>query len=196
MTKIVGLTGGIGSGKTTVAKKIEKLGVPIYIADLEAKAITDKKSTLKLIAEEFGPSIIEDGKLNRAAMAKIVFSNPEKLDLLNKIIHPLVAQHFKEWLIQHEKVIFVIKETAILFETNSHLGCDYVITVSAPVDLRVSRVKNRDNSSDEEINNRIKNQWTDDKRIALSDFVIKNINLESTSQQVSKIYKEIVNYSL
>ncbi len=196
MTKIVGLTGGIGSGKTTVAKMFEKLGVPIYIADMEAKAITDKKSTLKLIAEEFGPSVIEDGKLNRAAMAKIVFSNPEKLDLLNKIIHPLVAQHFKEWLSQHEKAIFVIKETAILFETNSHLACDYVITVSAPVDLRVSRVKNRDNSSDEEINNRIKNQWTDDKRIALSDFVIENINLESTSQQVSKIYNEIVNYSL
>ena len=192
MTKIVGLTGGIGSGKTTVAKMFEKLGVPIYIADLEAKNITNKPSTLKLIQEKFGDQVIQNDELNRAAMAKIVFSNPQKLSELNAIIHPLVALHFKEWLKNNKTEKFVIKEAAILFETNMHLNCDFVITVSAPIEIRIKRVLERDNTSEQEIRNRIDNQWTDEKRIALSDFVIENINLESTMQQVNQIYKVIV----
>ena len=191
MAKIVGLTGGIGSGKTTVAKMFQELGVPVYIADLEAKTITNKASTLELIQNQFGSSIIENGALNRAEMAKIVFSDPEKLQQLNAIIHPLVAQHFKDWLLVNKNAKFVLKETAILFETKSYLHCDYVITVTAPLEIRIKRVQNRDNISEDEIRNRINNQWTDEQRIALSDFVIENVNLEEALQQVSQIYENI-----
>lgn len=195
MTKIVGLTGGIGSGKTTVAKMFQDLGVPIYIADLEAKEITNQPETLKLIQDQFGVSIIENGLLNRAAMAEIVFSNPEKLKQLNAIIHPLVSSHFKVWLKKNKEERFVLKETAILFETNSHLSCDFVITVTAPLELRMQRVMKRDNVSKNDIMKRINNQWTDEKRVALSDFVIDNSNLEATLQQVKKIY-QIISKSL
>lgn len=191
MTKIVGLTGGIGSGKTTVAKMFQELGVPVYIADLEAKTITNKPSTLELIEKQFGSSIIENAALNRAEMAKIVFNNPEKLTQLNAIIHPLVAQHFKEWVKKNDNEPFVLKETAILFETKSNLQCDFVITVTAPVEIRIERVQNRDNTSEDEIRNRINNQWTDEQRIALSDFVIENVNLEEALQRVSQIFKII-----
>lgn len=191
MAKIVGLTGGIGSGKTTVAKMFEKLGVPIYIADFEAKNITNEASTLALIEKEFGSQVIRDRQLDRAAMAKIVFSNPDKLKQLNAIIHPLVEAHFKEWVKKKRNEKFVIKEAAILFETNMHLKCDYVITVTAPVEVRISRVLERDNTSEQEIKNRMNNQWTDEKRIALSDFIIENLNIKSTSQQVDEVYKKI-----
>ena len=195
MTKIVGLTGGIGSGKTTVAKMFENLGVPIYIADLEAKGITNQPQTLKLIEKQFGATVIKNGELNRTAMAQIVFNNPEKLNQLNSIIHPLVAKHFKEWIKKNKDEIFVIKETAILFETNTHRSCDCVITVIAPIDVRINRVKIRDNSSEEEIIKRINNQWSDEKRIPLSDFVISNITVDDTLLQVSQIYKKLVNFS-
>lgn len=195
MTKIVGLTGGIGSGKTTVAKMFENLGVPIYIADLEAKVITNQPKTLKLIEKQFGSTVIENGKLNRTAVAQIVFNNPEKLKQLNSIIHPLVAEHFKEWINKNKDQIFVIKETAILFETNSHLSCDFVITVSAPIDTRINRVQIRDNSPKEEIMKRINNQWSDEQRIPLSDFVINNITVDDTLLQVKEIFQKIVNFS-
>lgn len=195
MTKIVGLTGGIGSGKTTVARMFEKLGVPIYIADSEAKTITNKPETLQLIENQFGSALIEDGQLNRTKMASIVFNNPEKLKQLNAIIHPLVAKHFKEWVNKYKNEIFLIKETAVLFETNNHFNCDFVITVTAPLEIKIERVKKRDNTTEEEITNRINNQWSDDQRIPLSDYVIENTDLQYTSQQVSQIYENIVKSS-
>lgn len=191
MTKIVGLTGGIGSGKTTVAKMFEKLGVPIYIADLEAKKITNNPSTLVSIEEKFGSAVIKNNELNREAMAKIVFSNPDKLKELNGIIHPLVAIHFKKWIKQQKDKPFIIKEAAILFETNMHLQCDFVITVTAPEEIRIKRVLERDPISESEIRKRMNNQFSDDKRLKLSDFVIENINLETTLQQVNEIYQTI-----
>jgi len=195
MPKIVGLTGGIGSGKTTVAKMFENLGAPVYIADLEGKIITNKPSTLKLIEQQFGPSVIIEGKLNRTALAQIVFNNTEELSKLNHIIHPLVAKHFVKWLRKNKNEIFVIKETAILFEINNHLTCDFVITVTAPIEVRINRVKQRDDATEEEIRNRISHQWSDKQRVALSDFVIDNTDLEATQTQVEHIFTEIANYS-
>lgn len=192
MTKIVGLTGGIGSGKTTVAKMFEELGVPVYIADLEAKIISNQPSTLKLIEQQFGAAVLKNAQLDRVAMAELVFNNPEKLNQLNAIIHPLVAVHFSEWIKKNHKAAFVIKETAILFETKSHLSCDFIITVTAPIDVRIKRVQLRDASSEAEIRRRIDNQWSDEQRIGLSDFVIENLNISSTSQQVKKIYQDIL----
>ncbi len=191
MAKIVGLTGGIGSGKTTVAKMFQQLGVPIYIADLEAKQITNLPETLKIIENQFGSSVIEKGQLNRVAMAQLVFSNEDKLKQLNAIIHPLVAKHFKEWVKKNENAVYVIKEAAILFETNGHTSCDFIITVTAPLDVRINRVQLRDHLSKEEIIRRINTQWTDEKRIILSDFVIENYSLKKTQEQVQTIHKEI-----
>ena len=195
MTKIIGLTGGIGSGKSTVAQMFADLGVPVYITDDEAKKITNTSSTLKIIEAQFGVSVIEKGKLNRVAMAKIVFGDSEKLKQLNQIIHPLVADHFEKWLLENSKARFVIKETAILFETNNHLTCDFVITVTAPEAVRIARVKQRDKSSEDEIRDRMNHQWTDEQRLALSDFVIVNLDLESTTVQVKRIFKQLAKKS-
>ena len=196
MARIVGLTGGIGSGKSTVAEMFLALGVPVYIADQEAKALTNRPSTLKKIEAQFGASVIDEGKLNRSAMSTIVFADAEKLQQLNQIIHPLVADHFAKWLLKNKAEKFVIKETAILFETNNHLTCDFVITVTAPEAVRIDRVKQRDQSSEEEIKSRMSHQWTDKQRIELSDYVISNVDLEFTKAQVHAIYEKLIQKSI
>lgn len=192
MAKIIGLTGGIGSGKTTVAKMFQDLGVPIYIADLKAKEVTNQPNALKLIEQQFGPDVVLNGKLDRTSLANLVFNNAAKLNQLNAIIHPLVAQDFSAWVAKHNKEKFVIKETAILFETGNHNKCDYVITVTAPIEFRIKRVLKRDQITEEEIIKRIANQWPEEKKVKLSDFVIENINLDETLQQVKNIYNKIV----
>ncbi|MFY0481934.1 dephospho-CoA kinase [Flavobacterium sp. PLA-1-15] len=193
MTKIIGLTGGIGSGKTTIAKKFQALGVPVYIADTEAKKIMEFPETIQSVVEEFGTSIIENGSISRQKLAEIVFENPEKLQKLNSIIHPLVKKHFDEWVEQKSDFDFIIKEVAILFESGSYKDCHKIITVVAPFDLRIERVLKRDNSDYESIMNRIQNQWTDEMKIAKSDFVIENIDIEKAYKQVDAIYMELKN---
>ncbi len=193
MTKIVGLTGGIGSGKTTVAKMFEKLGIQIYIADDEAKKITNKPSTLKVLEKNFGKEVIKDNELNRPLMAQIVFNDPKKLTQLNAIIHPLVAKDFANWLQQNKSEKFVIKEAAILLETATHHNCDFIITVTAPIEVRIKRIIERDHICKDEILNRMKNQWTDEQRIAKSNFIIENVSLAQTQKQVLQIFNNILN---
>lgn len=192
MTKIIGLTGGIGSGKTTIAKEFEALGVPVYIADTEAKKIMDDPETSRLIQKEFGSSIFEGDKINREKLAKIVFANAQKLQKLNGIIHPLVKKHFQKWVYEHADFNFVIKEAAILFESGSYKECDKIITVVAPLEIRINRVVSRDKSDYELVMKRIQNQWTDEMRIEKSDFIIENIQLENTLKQVHALYKELM----
>lgn len=189
MTKIIGLTGGIGSGKTTVAKMFRDQGIPIYIADDEAKKIMESNEIIKQVQEAFGKSVIVDSKIDRAKLANIVFQNPEKLEQLNKIVHPAVQKHFKDWLKNHTTSSFVIKEAAILFETGGHKQCDKVITVVAPQLLRLERVVLRDKSDKKSVLQRINNQWSDEKKVLLSDFVIENVDLEKTKAQVQDILK-------
>lgn len=193
MTKIIGLTGGIGSGKTTVAKQFETLGIPVYIADIEARKIMDLPETIQLVKEEFGNSIFDEEALNREKLAKIVFENPEKLQKLNNIIHPLVKEHFQGWVHKRKDSIFVIKETAILFESGSYIDCDKIITVTAPLALRIKRVLERDDSDYESVMKRVESQWTDEMRIEKSDYVIENIEFENTMNQVNTLYKELKN---
>jgi len=193
MTKIIGLTGGIGSGKTTVAKQFEALGVAVYIADTEAKKIMDFPKTLQLIKDEFGASVFDKDIVNREKLARIVFENPEKLQKLNSIIHPLVKEHFKKWVEKNNDSTFVIKEAAILFESGSYQDCDKIIAVVAPLQIRIERVLNRDHSDYESVMKRIRNQWTDEMRIAKSDYVIENTNLENTIDQVGRLYKVLKN---
>lgn len=192
MPKIIGLTGGIGSGKTTVAKEFMALGIPVYIADDEARKIMDSSKVLEIIKENFGIEIFDGEVLNRKKLADIVFENPEKLQKLNQIIHPLVKQKFDEWLQKNDKVHFVLKEAAILFESGSYKDCDKIITVTAPLDIRIQRVMSRDNSNYDAVLNRINNQWTDEMRIAKSDYIIENISLKATKNQVNKIFSELL----
>lgn len=193
MTKIIGLTGGIGSGKTTVAKQFEAMGIPVYIADAEAKKIMDFPETIQMIENGFGASIFENGILNREKLAKIVFDDPEKLQKLNAIVHPLVKKHFQEWVDEKKDFDFVIKEVAILFESGGYKDCHRIITVVAPLDLRIERVLKRDGSGYELIMKKIQNQWTDDMRIEKSDYIIENIDPENTQKQVLEIYRELKN---
>lgn len=189
MTKIIGLTGGIGSGKTTVANHFIAAGIPVYIADDEARKIMQSPEILKKIEKIFGSSIFEKGVLNRQKLAEIVFSNSDKLKQLNAIIHPSVKKHFGNWILNYKNSPFVIYETAILFESGSYKDCDKIITVTAPLETRIERVIQRDKTSRENVLKRIKMQWTDDQRLGKSDFVIENINPEITKSEVGKILK-------
>ncbi|WP_309641692.1 dephospho-CoA kinase [Flavobacterium sp.] len=193
MTKIIGLTGGIGSGKTTIAQYFKSLDIPVYIADEEAKKLLDNPIIQDRIKVVFGETIIEKDKVSREKLASIVFQNPQKLSALNAIIHPAVKEHFQNWLTQHQNNPIVIKEAAILFESGSYQDCDKIITVVAPLETRIERVIARDKTTKDDVLNRIKNQWADEMRIAKSDFIIDNNDLSSAKLQVDKILKKLTN---
>uniref|UniRef100_UPI00404AAFBD dephospho-CoA kinase n=1 Tax=Flavobacterium sp. TaxID=239 RepID=UPI00404AAFBD len=173
-TRIIGLTGGIGSGKTTVAKVFDSLGVPIYIADLEAKRVMESQEVIGQVKDKFGVHIIKDDKIDRVALAQIVFGNEEKLSELNKIVHPAVANDFKIWLATKQNFPFVIKESAILFETNGDKNCFKTILVTATKETRIKRVMNRDQIDEKQVLQRMQHQWEDEKKKALADFIIQN----------------------
>lgn len=191
--KIVGLTGGIGSGKTTVAKMFMELGIPVYIADDEAKRLTNSSKVIrrKLIALLGEEAYTEEGLLNRPYVANLVFNNKVLLEGINQIIHPKVAQHFKRW-IKKQKSPYCIKEAAILFESGSYRTCDLTILVTAPVETRIKRVMDRDASSREAIEARMANQWPDSQKAKMADMVIENLDISSTQKQVHRIHKSLL----
>jgi dephospho-CoA kinase len=194
MTKIIGLTGGIGSGKTTIANYIRSLGVPVYIADEEAKKLLYDAAIQEQLKMAFGETIFENSVLSKQKLAKIVFSDETKLKRLNSIIHPAVKAHFEKWLENYKAEPLIVKEAAILFESGSNQDCDAVITVIAPLDDRIKRVRSRDNISQEDVLSRMKNQWTDEMKTEKSDFIIDNNDLSKTLVQVDEILKKIVNH--
>ena len=191
---IVGLTGGIGSGKTTVAKQFNALGIPVYIADDEAKKLMNRSKIIrrKLIAL-FGDDAYKNNTLNRPFLADIIFNNPSSLEEMNAIVHPKVASHFKRW-VNKQNAPYVLKESAILFENNAYKKCNYVITVTAPIEIRIKRLLERDDTSIEKIQAIIKNQWPDNEKVNKSDFVIINTELDKTLQQVLQTHNKILNY--
>jgi dephospho-CoA kinase len=193
MTKIIGLTGGIGSGKTIVANLFRKNGVPVYIADEQAKEILDKPETIALVIEAFGSEILDGNKIDRKKLAAIVFDNPEKLQRLNNIIHPAVKKHFIEWVQNNGDQPIVVKEAAILFESGTNVDCDAVIAVTAPLEIRIERVMKRDKISRDDVLNRVENQWDESKKAALSDYVITNIEPSETERQFNEILKKLHN---
>lgn len=193
MTKIIGLTGGIGSGKTMVANYMQSLGIPVYIADDEAKKIMNTEEVVEAVSLAFGNDIIENNLINREKLSKLVFNNPDKLKKLNAIIHPLVKNHFDIWLKEHSNFPFVVKEAAILFESGSYKYCDFIITITSPIETRIQRVMERDKSSRESILKRMQNQWTDEQRIAKSDFVINNSSVKETYKKTDEILKLLKN---
>lgn len=186
--KVVGLTGGIGSGKTTVAKMFIALGVPVYIADNEARRLTNSSLIIKRkLTDLLGIKVYKNEVLNRKYVADIIFKDKDLLNKVNKIIHPIVSLHFKRWM-KNQEGIYCIKEAAILFENDGYKKCDLTILVIAPVKERISRVLNRDGSTKKAIETRIKNQWNDDKKCKLADIIIENIDLIKTKEKVREIH--------
>jgi dephospho-CoA kinase len=189
MTKIIGLTGGIGSGKTTIANHFRSLGIPVYIADEEARKIMQSSEVLDAIKEAFGDTIFENEILNRGRLAEVVFGNPDKLIVLNAIVHPAVKKHFKEWVLEHTGVPIVVYEAAILFESGNYKDFDWIITVTAPKESRIQRVMERDGVTREQVVKRINAQWSDEQRFPKSDFVIENIDSEIVKSKTEEILK-------
>ena len=190
--KIVGLTGGIGSGKTTVANFFKELEIPVYISDIEAKALMIRSKVIKRkLIQLFGDEAYSSKKLNKSFIANKIFNDKTLLEKMNNIVHPRVGSHFKRWL-KKQDAPYVIKEAAIFFENNTYKNLDYIITVIAPETTRIERVISRDNSSIKKIKAIINNQWSDDQKIKLSDFVIENIELLETKNQVKKIHQKIL----
>jgi len=187
--KIIGVTGGIGSGKTTICKFFSELGVPVYYADYQAKKIMDDPMITQKIKNVFDENIIDENqKLDRKKIATIVFNNPKKLQQLNAIIHPIVKQDFEYWLEKHQDYSYIIKEVAIIFETNSEKQYDKIILVTAPEQIRIERVTKRDNITEKEVVQRIKNQLPDSEKITKSNIIIKNINLLETKKKIEKLH--------
>ncbi|WP_366183337.1 dephospho-CoA kinase [Flavobacterium ovatum] len=189
MTKTIGLTGGIGSGKTTIANYFQSKGVPVYIADNEARKLMQSEVILEAIKNSFGESIFENGVLVRQKLAGIVFNDAEQLKRLNSIIHPAVKEHFEEWLAQKKDIPFIIYEAAILFENGNYKNFDTIITVTAPLETRIQRVISRDQTNKEQVMKRVAAQWTDEERISKSDYVIENTDFVETKIKIDEILK-------
>lgn len=189
---IVGLTGGIGSGKTTVAHYFSELGIPIYLADTEAKKLMTADERLKAdIVALLGSAAYQDGVLNRGFIAGKVFKSKQLLDSLNKIVHPAVANHFKLW-VQNQNAPYVIKEAAILFENGGYLNCDFTILVTAPRGERIKRVMKRDHTSENEVISRMNAQWTDARKTALADVKIENIDFKESKRAAARIHRHLM----
>jgi len=189
MPKIIGLTGGIGSGKTTVANYFASLGIPVYIADDAGKKVMQTQPILEAIKKEFGTAIFDDNQLNRAKLAEIVFDNPEQLKALNAIVHPVVRQDFKDWLVQYQKAPIIVYESAILFESGRYADFDYILTITAPLEIRIERVLKRESISRDQVLSRINSQWTDEQCVSKSDFVVENIDIDLTKLKIDEILK-------
>ncbi len=188
---IVGLTGGIGSGKTIVAEVFKKLGIPVYNSDTEAKKLmnsdTDIISKLKMI---FGYEIYENNILNRRKLAEIIFNNKNKLNTVNSIVHPAVKKHFNIW-IKKQTSPYIIKETAILFEAGINKDVKKIISVISPKKIRINRITARDNTSKKDIIQRINNQSTDEYKIKRSDFIIYNDEKKLILPQILDIHEKL-----
>jgi len=188
--QIIGITGGIGSGKSVAANILNSMGYPVYNSDDRAKILINKDSRLILkIKESFGNVYNMEG-LDRQKMANIVFNNPEKLALLNSIVHPAVGHDFDLW-VDKQSSSLVFKEAAILFETGIYKTLDKVILVTCPLPIKIKRVMERDSVSQEDVENRMKNQWSDEQKIKLSDYVIDNSGNKLLIPQVQKILNHL-----
>jgi len=192
----VGITGGIGSGKTLVCRIFKILGVPVYSADLKAKKIMDTDPEIhSRLSGYFGQEIIKEGKLDRKLLASIVFHDPKALEFINSLVHPLVRNDFDEWCRLHHESDYVIEEAAILFDTDAYKSLDFTITIAAPENLRIKRVMDRDGLDRETVLSRIRNQMGEKERIELADAVIINDETLLVIPQVIELHRKLLNLS-
>lgn len=191
----VGLTGGIGSGKSTVAAFFEDLGIPVYVADLQAKYLMENDAQLRdQITALLGASAYKDGQLNRGYVAEQVFGNAELLQDLNSLVHPAVRRDFQRWA-SLQKAPYVVQEAAILFENGGYQNFDKMILVTAPEGERLRRVMARDKASEADVRARMDHQWPDDRKRPLADFEIRNDTLPHVLQQVEEVHGELLELS-
>ena len=189
----VGLTGGIGSGKSTVARVLISMGYPVFFSDLEAKMIMRSDHELRAeIIDYFGEKAYVSGELNRAYLADRIFSNPHDKNVLNQLIHPRVRANFAIFAEKSESEL-VFNEAAILFETGAYSSFDKTLLITAPEETRLERVMKRDNCSRKEVSERMNNQWSDDRKIPLADYVICNGNHDKLLEQIEKVVTDLLN---
>jgi dephospho-CoA kinase len=188
----IGLTGGIGSGKTTVAKVFELLNVPVYYADEASKRLYHTDAALKAaIVKHFGAEIYVNNLLDRGRLAELVFDAPEKLEMLNSLVHPRTLRDAEQWMAR-QAAPYIIKEAALLFETGSAGQLDYIIGITAPVPLRIKRVMDRDNISREQVQNRMDRQMDENIKMRLCDFIIHNDEQQMVIPQVLQLHGEFL----
>jgi dephospho-CoA kinase len=190
---IVGLTGGIGSGKTTVGEIFKVLRVPVFTADVEAKKILDKnKGVQEALVKLLGPKLLTSvGTVDKKFMARLIFKNEALLKQVNAIVHPAVAKAFTKWN-EAQKTPYVLREAAILFESGTHADCDKVIVVTAPEALRVKRTQERSGETKAQIKARMQRQWPQAKKVALADYIVDNSGGKSLIKQVLSIHENII----
>lgn len=188
----IGLTGGMGSGKSTVAKVFQTLGIPVFDADSSAKRIMNEDEGLKKkIIDLFGEAAYSNGILQRKFIADIVFNNPEKLEQLNAVVHPATIAASENWM-NKQQTSYAIKEAALMFESAASKNLDYIIGVYAPMHIRIQRVIDRDGLSRDEIVNRLNKQLDEDMKMKLCDFVIINNEQKAVIPQVMSLHKKFL----
>lgn len=189
---IIGLTGGIGSGKTTVGKIFTHLGIPVYLADEAAKKLIDRDPHLQRELQNLvGKDLVADGKINRPYMARRVFADEQLLQEVNAVVHPAVARDFQEWYKKQDSP-YVLREAAILYESGSYRDCHKVIVVTAPESLRITRVQNRSGESREQIKQRMQRQWPQEEKNKRGDYLIYNDEKHAVIPQVLAIHEDII----
>lgn len=190
----LGITGGIGSGKSVVCEILRLHNIPVYNADWEAKNLNDTSPAVReKLSEAFGAEIYRDNKLDRQKFAQIIFSDKQNLAVANKIIHTELAKHFQDWAEKQSKHPIVAIDAAVLFEAGFQEFVDFTITVLAPEELRIERAIKRDRTDKNQILSRIKSQMSDEEKIKLSDFVILNDNKHSIIEQIALFLKSMAN---
>ncbi|NGM62272.1 dephospho-CoA kinase [Sphingobacterium sp. SGG-5] len=189
----VGITGGIGTGKSFVSKVFKTLGVPFYDADVEAKLVMTKNEEVRqALVHSFGPdTYFDDGQVNRGYLSGIVFNDPEKLTLLNSIVHPAVIQASVDWS-NKQTAPYILKEAALLYESGSYKNLDYTILVTAPEELRIQRVMQRDGAEREDVLRRMARQMPEEEKLQYADFLIHNDGVLPLLPQVLAIHNNLI----
>lgn len=189
----VGLTGGIGTGKTLVSRIFSELRIPVFYGDAEAKKAYANAAVLEKVRKSFGEEVFKNGVVSYKKLAQIVFNDKAKLEALNSIIHPFLFSNFEKWMEEQKNAPYVIMEAAILYESSFHPMFDKVITVSAPEELCIERVVKRDGTSREEVLKRLRNQLPDNIKTTKADFVIINDGVAMLLPQVLDVHRKLLN---
>ena len=189
----VGITGGIGSGKSLVCKIFETLGVPIFSADLEAKSLLKSSAVIDFYKNEFGDIVFTNNQLDKQKISNLIFNDKNIIEMINNFIHPLVLNLFNEWCYAHADSPYVIKEAALLFESGAYKTLDYNILICAPEEIRIQRVMERNQLSKEQILQRMNNQWLDAQKTLLANLILNNDNKEPILSKILETHKHFLN---
>jgi dephospho-CoA kinase len=188
----VGVTGGIGAGKSLICSILERMGFPVFYSDIEAKKIITSNPQVRIdLIELFGIQIFKDHQLDRKLLANLLFSDSTLIEKMNAIVHPKVREEFEYWALRQDSQL-VFNEAAILFETGSYKNFDATILVTAPLEIRLNRVMNRDNSIRADVQKRIDNQWSDEQKVMLSTYLIQNDDIHSVLDQIDEVLNELI----